>query len=640
MKRRRGVQTRAMANVRDRALVVLSLSLALAASGIGCPSPSADTPAPPDAGAARQAEPSGAPPAAPAGAGAAAIPGRPPHPNMATAAWGQRVLEHHASKAPPAPEGVGGGAVLDALHEMTPGSEARAAELAASWFGSATSARDRAGACALLGVALVLDPTVEGYKERITDAYGLAAYAGTLETSDSLGQAARALVGAAAGAVEQAKRLIEVVATTPKLGTEPRLFLALARRLTGERSDAMIEDLRAALAARPGSVRARANLAEVFLDLGLHAEAIAAATVPPASAGAPRPWLECIRGRALVLDGKVDEGVALLKAHEGKLDEGRRGEALYWLGRSLTSTSAPGAEIEAIVASLGARPGFAKEAAVLEALVAQKAADYKKARALVEPIVRGVPSLPVDADAAWLLVDACAGLGDLACVDRAGGRAVAIDGDEGRLHLARGGAAVFGKAKIDLEATWREAHRASPFDPRLAEKVGEPLLPGGTAAASRVRAARRALARKAPKVVDLALAPVATDKGCRPCRALDAAAASGPDAARKATRALEGEGPALSVGDLMLVINALGAAPLDDAAKALDRLAKDPRAPVQRAVERARGDHKDPDARRRRDAGELVGAPEPTTPVPGLPTPRGPGHAGHDHAGHDHGGSR
>jgi tetratricopeptide (TPR) repeat protein len=544
-------------------------------------------------------------------------PARPPFPNMATAAWGQRVLEERTlgASGPAVPSSAA--VVLDALHELTPGSEQRAADLAVWWFESATSDVERGNAVALMAAALVLDPTVEGYKERLTDAYGLISYAGTLDASDSLGQSARAMVDAAAGAVEQGKRLIEVVATTPKLGTEPRLFLGLARRLAGDRGDAMIEDIEAALVARPMSARARALLAETWLDLGLYPEAIDVTTMKDAAA--VHPWLDAIRGRALVLDGKVDEGVAALKAAEAKLDEGHRGDALYWLGRSLTSTDAPVAEIESIQANLAARAGYSKEAAVLQALLAQKAGDYAKAKSVLEPIVKGQPTLPVDNDAAWLLADACAGLGDVPCVDKAGSRGLAMDGDGARLQHARAAAAIVGKSKdIDVDAMLKDAFRASPFDEKLAEKVGETVVPGGPAAAARVRAARRALLHKAPKVVDKALAPLAKTSTCRVCRALDAEAAAGVDAATKGAKALEGEGPELAVADLVGVIHALGAAPVDVAKKALDKLAADAREPVKRAVARARADHADPDTRRRRDAGESVPVTEPV-PSPGRP---------------------
>ena len=119
-----------------------------------------------------------------------------------------------------------------------------------------------------------------------------------------MGQGARAVVMAAAGSIAQAKRLADVVSTTPNLSADARMFLALARRLTGDSGDATIEDLQKVIAARPTSGRARAALAELLLDIGLYREAAEAASIAGA---AQQPWLDAIRGRALVLDGKLDE---------------------------------------------------------------------------------------------------------------------------------------------------------------------------------------------------------------------------------------------------------------------------------------------------------------------------------------------
>src|SRR5688500_10828864 len=184
-----------------------------------------------------------------------------------------------------------------------------------------------------------------------------------------------------------------------------------------------------------------------------------------AKASLKSAWLDAVRGRALVLDGKLDDGIALLKASESKLDEGRRGDALYWLGRSLTQKEDAQKEVETIVATLAARPGFVKESKVLEALLAQRAGNYPKARTMLEPLARGPEGLPLDIGIAWLLVDACAGMGEAHCVDEVGGRALARDGDAGRLQVARAATTLVGKtAGVDVESAFREAHRLTPFD--------------------------------------------------------------------------------------------------------------------------------------------------------------------------------
>lgn len=532
---------------------------------------------------------------------------RPPFPNLATAAYGQRVLEERLGSVPPGATGSLA-EVLGALHDVAPGTEGRAVEYALAAARGAKTEAERATALALGAAAMVLDPVVDGYQERLTDAFGLAAYAATLDQSDARAQAARALVGGAGGAVAQARSLIKSIgedALGPAVTPDTRLLLALARRVVGERGDLLVADLRAVLKANPQSLRARALLAEQLLELGLFDEALEAAGKPPAA-----PWLAAIAARARVLGGDVDGGIAALRDAEGKLDEGRRGDALYWLARSLTrkpdgAAEARTVEIQGIASALSPRPGFAKESKVVEALLAQLAGDYGKARTLLEPLVQGAPRLPVDVDALWLLVDACAGQGELPCVEQAGALVLGVDGDEGRLQVARAAAVLVGKAEgAPPEAVinaFREAHRLTPFDDQLAAKVGEPVVAGGTGAAARVRAARRALARGgASALVDEALAPV-KDPACRTCRALSAAATTdGQEGARRALKALDGAGPALAESDLLHVIDALGGFPLEGARQALQQLDKDARPRVKQAVAKAKADLQDPSARARR----------------------------------------
>jgi tetratricopeptide (TPR) repeat protein len=539
-------------------------------------------------------------------------PKRPPFPNMATAAWGQRVLEERVAKVHAEGPAATRDAVLDALHDMSPGSEGRAADLAATWYKSAPGNVERGEAVALLAASLALDPVVEGYKERLTDAFGLSQYAGSLDASSSLNQSARLVVWALAGQVSQARALLEVVETTPNITHEPRVFMALGQKLTGGKLDAALADLEKALEGRPSSLRVKSLLAEIYLDIGLYPEAVKVAD-------APQPWLQAIKGRALVLDGKVDDGIKILKDNQDKLDEGRRGDALYWLGRSLTQADGKDAEVDAIQATLAARPGYAKEAAVLQGLKLVKAGEFAKARDLIDPMVkRNTPGLPSDIDAMWLLVDACAGAGDADCVSRAGARAIASDGDYARLNLARAALGLVGKANVDVDEALKEAHRASPFDAKLAEKVKEQSVDGGAAAANRLRAARRAIVHKSPKLANAALAPVEKTATCRVCRALKAAAAGGVEAADLAVKAVEGKGPALCVADDVAVIHALGAAPTKEAVKALDNFASDKREPIIKALAAAHADHKDPEARKRRDEGSDEHEHKLPTP-PGMP---------------------
>lgn len=246
-------------------------------------------------------------------AGAPAVPAslkRPPHPNLATAVYGQRVLEERAGALPASATGTKAD-VLAALHDIAPGTEQHAVALALAAARDARTDQERGTVLALASAAMVLDPVVDGYKERLTDAFGLAAYAATIDQSDGTAQAARALVDAAAGAVEQARRLIKGIEDTPVTGAvspDTRLLMALTRRVIGDRGDALVADLRAVLKANPQSLRARALLAEQYLELGMVNETIEAAGTPPAA-----PWLAAIAARAQVLGGEVDAGIAALR---------------------------------------------------------------------------------------------------------------------------------------------------------------------------------------------------------------------------------------------------------------------------------------------------------------------------------------
>lgn len=524
---------------------------------------------------------------------------RPPHPNLATAAFGQRVVEERLSALGPDARGTVADAMA-ALHDVAPGGEARVVTLALAALRDARTDAERGTALALAAVGLVLDPVVDGYKERLTDAHGLAAYAGTLDQSDATGQAARALVGAAAGAVEQARQRIHAIEDNPApgaLSADARLLLALTRRVLGERGDALVGGLREVLKTQPQSLRARALLAEQLLELGLYPETLAVTGTPPAS-----PWLGAIAARARVLVGEVDAGIAALREVEGKVDEGHRGEVLYWLARSLTQRPDSGAEVQGIASALAPRPGYAKESRVLEALQAQQAGDYAKARSILEPLASGPPRQSIDVDALALLMDACAGLGDRPCVDKVGAMLLRVDGDEGRVQVARAASVLVGKADGSVPEgvvdTFREAHRLTPFDDKLAAKVGDPVVDGGATAAARVRAARRALARgDGAALATEALAPV-KDPACRVCRALLASATPDPqEAVRRALRALEGAGPPLAEADLVRVIDTLGGFALPEAKKALADLDKDPRAGVKQAVALARAELQNPAAR-------------------------------------------
>lgn len=554
---------------------------------------------------------------------------RPPFPNMATATWGTRVIEERAAKADPELVGRGYKAALEAalheLHSLEDGSEARAVSAAVAAWRAAQADPERATAAALAAAALTLDPSPEGYKERLTDAHGLAAYAGTLEPGTVLSQAARAFVAIAAGRVYEGQKLVSVLSGGPGLDVDAQLFLGLSRFYLAERSDAALAPWFAVLKDKPESGRARAVLAEMFLDLGMSGRVLEVLALP----GAPKsPFLDALKGRALVLEGQHDEGVKLLKEAEGKLAEARRGQALYWLGRSLTRGDTLD-EATAVLATLSSRPGYEHEVALLDALLAQLRGDFARAKQRAQSVcrTRGAP-LHLALECQWATVDACAGLGDQACVENWARRALGADGDKARLEQARAALALVGKAEgVDAEVALRRAHLLSPFDEQLGARVQVEAVPGGARVAAAVRAARRAQLFDAKDAASEALKPVVEkNRACRVCRALFALSARDVDeGARRAVRALDGAGPPLDEDDLVALIDLLGGSPIDEGKRVLAELAKDARPAVKAAVARARADLKDPEGRKRRkeDAhghGDEPAAPG-TVPVPSLAPP-------------------
>jgi hypothetical protein len=241
-------------------------------------------------------------------------------------------------------------------------------------------------------------------------------------------------------------------------------------------------------------------------------------------------------------------------------------------------------------------------------------------------------------DCQWAVVDACAGLGDAACVDTWGVKAVGADDHRARFEHARAALALVGGAPrkggdagvpdgIDVEAHLIEAHRLSPFDPALAKRTSQPHSEGGALLSHRVRGARRAIAFGAPKAAQRALASAYESAAdCRVCRVVYAiSSADADEAARRAASAVNGKGPPLAFADALGVIDLLGGSPVDDAKKALDKLAKDERPEVREAVAQARSDQANPEARAARKAKQAKEAKSPakpgTVPVPGGELP-------------------
>ena len=141
-----------------------------------------------------------------------------------------------------------------------------------------------------------------------------------------------------------------------------------------------------------------------------------------------------------------------------------------------------------------------------------------------------------------------------------------------------------------------------------------------TTSSRRLLAVRRAVSWQAYGLADAVVTKlVAQDALCRVCRAVAVTATREPVlAGKRALLALGGAGPPLSQEDLLVVIDALGGWPHKDTQSALAQLARDPRERVQRAVERAQADQRNPDLRRRRQAEGVGGGHGDDGHAPGV----------------------
>lgn len=603
------------------------------------------------------------PPSAPdeASAKSAGEKKRPPFPNMATAAWGSSVMEDMAARANK--DGARSKQLdvsLQALHSLDAGAGDLLTSSAASVFANAESDGDRALGAALAAVGLVLEPSSEGYKERLTDAHGIAAFAGTLEGGTAVAQAARAFIAISAGRVFEGEKLVDVMSTTSRIDPDSALLLALARYTLGQRNDKVIEQARRALDDKPESARARALLARTYLDLGLPSDALRVLDEGKAALGdkLSAPPLVALRGRAQLAAGDIEAGTSTLEGVMPSLSATERGEAQYWLARALVSQgNVPAAAT--LTTQLSSQQGFSVEAALLGALLDDARGDTAKAKEKVLKVcmARGL-YFTVALECLWSTTEVCARSGDAACVAQWGKKAVGSDDDFARLEHARATLAASGTVSgddtiaadapsedpagerevtsdgaasdnaarddaalsPDVRQHLTEAHLLSPFDEALAKRLALDVAGGGEAAARLVRGARRALAFDAKKTAEATLTRLAKEQPtCRVCRALLARVPTDADEAGvRAAAALSGKGPALAERDLMGLIDVLGGSSSDVAKAALDQLASDPRPSVKDAVRTAKKDQQNPEARAARKAEQAEKPPTPgSAPVPG-----------------------
>lgn len=529
-----------------------------------------------------------------------ATPTRPPQPVMASPAWGERVALE-LGKDVAAPTGVTPQELVQKAQQrllsLEPGSERQAIPLLLQAWKGATDDQTRGLALALVAVAMVWDPTVEGYVERLTDAYGLGLYAGTVDTTATIGQAARSIVLGAGGGVRQARDLIDLLATMARQPEDLAPWLALARASANDRRQGFFDEAERGIRTMPTAWRLRATLADRFADLGLYERA--AATI--VDEGAPAA-ARLVKARALVQGGQAKDALATLTDLSTSLagvDEPRRSEALYWLAEAHVATGDVAAARSGAT-GLEARPGWRREAGLLAASFALKDGRLDDAKGLLIPLVSGTPTSTVQVERriGRLTLDVAAELKDGVALDRAERFLQVVDVDVDGIAAAR--------ARFVREAT-------------VAARTGPELWAGVAAMEPPARdllAARRAIASQAPGLVGPLVERLAKAPTARAARALRVALVEGAQAkADAAAAALGGAGPALVESDLLVVIDALGGAPTVQGEKLLAALGKDERPAVKRAVQRARDDLRDPAGRARREQ-EAAGGHD--------------GHAGHD----------
>jgi hypothetical protein len=504
---------------------------------------------------------------------------------MASPSWGERVALELGREVV-APAGVSPAALVQQAQQrllsLDPGSERAAMPLLLQAWKGAVDDQTRGLALAFVAVAMVWDPAVEGYVERLTDAYGLGLYAGTIDTTATIGQAARSIVLGAGGSVRQARDLIDLLANMPRQPEELAPWLALARAGANDRRQAFFDEAERGLKAMPTAWRLRATLADRFADLGFYDRAIATVVDDGAPAAA-----RLVKARAQVQAGLARDALPALTELSTSLvgvDEPRRSEALYWLAEAQLAIGDV-ASARTTATSLETRPGWRREAALLAASFALLDGRLDDAKGLLMPLIGGTPTSTVQVERriGRLALDLAAEQRDTAGLERAERFLQVVDVDVEGIAAARARAARDGAAPVQT-------------GPALLARVTAMDAATRDTLAARRAIASQALGLAAPLVERLAKAPHA-----RAARALRVSLTDDPAAkAAAAVAALGGAGPPLVESDLLIVIDALGGAPTAGAEKLLAALASDARPAVQRAVQRAREDLLDPAGRARR----------------------------------------
>lgn len=541
---------------------------------------------------------------------------RPPHPTMASVEWGEHVALE-LGKDVTVPAGVDQNALLEqarrAYHSLEPGAEERMRVASLQAWKAAPDDATRATGLAFAAVAMVTDPTVEGYRERLTDAYGLGLYAGTVDSSNPEGQAARAIVGALGGATRQARELTVLVATSPTLPEGARPLVAAAMHAVGRRDDEAFAAMQAGLRVMPSSWRVRLMLADRLGELGFAQDALsvieAGESPRPAAATLAMARQQLAMGKANLAKPMAEELTTTLAG----VDEPRRSEALALFAEAqIQLDDVAGAT--ATTATLAARPGWHREVGLLQAQIALKENRVDDAKKVLLPLLKGTPTSPTDIERriAEAAATVCAETMDASCFSQAVRLLQVVDVRPALVTSLEARVKREDKTQRDGPGLWSaifsvDADRDLLLASRRAVQVGAPSIAGPTLDRLRQQPTNR-LARAL-----WARQPVESPR----------------EEAERALLALEGKGPPLADQDLLPVVDALAAfrIPGKGTANALAALEKaSPSPAVQKMIDRVRAELADPSIRAKRlaEAREHKGA-----------GPQGlPGHLG---GGGDHG---
>lgn len=465
----------------------------------GCKAKESAPPAPPPS-AIKIPDGKGAKPTADSPTGVAPGPlDRPPYPAMATAAYGEAVLKSLAASAPAPVEGVNsrqlGFAKLDGAAD---GSEVEARTLLAAAYKATDDETQKAHAAAGLIFSLVLDTDPVGYLARLTDAYGIHMFLSVPKRGGRLVDAARTLVMAASGRMNEAQPSAERLAEGDPKEIWPRLAEGIAWGMAGEHGKSM-EGLNAAAAIEGAPARVFLERGKVLLALGeVEAAAKDAAVAIKASPDCSRCKL--LEAQALAFGTKPAEGVTRLDTlAASNVPEVVKAEALAVaavLDAGLGNTDAAGARAE----KLRGMKGFKAEAALASGVVASASGQAEQAVLALNEGIKALPPGPLRVHALmWL------GRHSLALKNHARAAEVLkmLEKEAGpsaeAAELIAQAKEALGEAAEAKDERLR-AYALDPYDAKRAAAAGRKVRPGGDGARTRVERVWRLLGMKAPKM--------------------------------------------------------------------------------------------------------------------------------------------